>query len=302
MKQNPYKSFILQAEALNSASGFGHPKTDQKGPTKKTQKPTKEELGRWRARSDKFREDYLKKHPNSKYKDVPARGSIVTRSKKISSKPWAKEMAEHGVQALHDLGLKGKKLAFVTGKVAATSLHKFINTKDRSGFADKAKTAFSNYRNKLKPEDQQALDKEAEDINNSTQPPSRTILRRGGKGLIFGLVGLAAGAAMFSGIIPADVAMFLGVKILDSAFETVKHSAREPLSTLIAANTIHSFFRNKDSDEYAEDVLDKAKRKGHTPEESSEDKLKRIVKERLGSTFNAENYYLDDSDNLKRKR
>jgi hypothetical protein len=328
---NQYKSFVLEAK-LNAAAGFGHPDTSASKPTRKVVPPTKEELARWRARSDSFREGYLKKHPNSKFKNVPTKGSIITRSKKVSSKPWAKAMAEHGVQALKDLGLQGKKIKYVAGAVAATALNKFVKAKDRKTFIEKAKTVFNNYRNKMKPEDRKELDEEAEHINNSDVPPSRTLLRKGAKGLFIGLVGLAAGAALFSGIVPADIAVFLGVKVLDTAFETVKHSVREPLSTLIAANTIHGFFHSKDSDDYAEDTLAKMKAKGHNPEESDEDagdnlhdnesdetdksesakkpeepkesdeeKLKRIVKERLGSTFDPSKYVLDKDGNLKRK-
>lgn len=311
---NRYADFILEAK-LNAAPGFGRPPASAN-----TKKPTKEELARWRARSDKFREDYLKKHPNSKFKDVPVRGSIVTRSKKISSKPWAKEMTEHGVQALHDLGLRGNKIKYATGKIAATALHAFIKTKNRTHLVEKATQAFKNYRDKMKPEDRKELDKEAEQINDSPHGPSRTILRKAGKGLLFGMIGLAAGAAMFSGVVPADIAVFLGVKVLDSAFEATKHSLHEPLSTLIVANTIHKFFNSRDSDDYAEEILQKMKQKGIEPdedskdgdnlhdneedtktEESEEEKLKRIVTEKFGPSVPVDKYYLDDNGDLKLK-
>lgn len=321
---NRYKYFILEAK-INSAEGFGHPSTNSntdRAPRKNTKKPTKEELGRWRARSDEFRKNYLEKHPNSKFKDVPVRGNIITRSKKVSSKPWAKEMAVRGSQTLKDLGLRGKNISYVAAKTAASSIHRFINSKNREAFSSKAAKVFNNYRSKLKPEDREELDREAEEINKSPHAPSRTLLRKAGKGLIFGLVGLAAGAAMYSGVIPADIAVYLGVKVLDTSFEAARHSLREPLSTFIVANSISKFFDSKDSDEYAESVVEKLNDKGIKPDsqnteedsminnkvtdteninETDEEKLKRIVMNKLGPSFDPSKYYLDENENLKLK-
>lgn len=312
-----YREFILTAKSARakpkfspSSSGFGPP------PQKPAEKATREEIARWRARSEGYRKDYLKKHPNSKFKDVAPRGSIITRSKRLSNKPEAREMVSRGAEFLLGLGLRTSKTSVEKAQASLKSVRGFLKAKDREPYETKANDMFKKHFSKLSKSDQNDIENETKDIlNNPRERPSKIFDRKGRQGKLPALIGVALFAAMFGGLmlVSPDIAMYLGVKALDMAVESVRTTVSEPIPAFLAAKVATSFFKSRDADEYAESIerkaskrydpnndLDEEPSEPTTPEENPD--IKNEVSKKLGDSFDPNKYEQDEAGNLKRKK
>jgi len=270
---NIYREFILEARgSAQGTSGFGRPQRVN------NRKPTKEQLANWRGRSEAWQKSYLEKYPNSMFRDQPKRGSILTRSKKLSQSIDAKEMVSKTTDYLRSIGVKNKGNNIQHAKTAIKNIRNFLNTGNRNDYISSATEKFKSFMSKLSKKDQLEAEDETKAILAAPSvKPSKTLSKRGKKGIIIGLVGLAVGAAVFGGVatgfLPPDVIAFMGVKALDAAVESIRGLVGDGggITALLAGSVISDFFRSKDSDDYVRGVEDGLRKKvGDVDDEEEE--------------------------------
>lgn len=304
-----YKEFILLARNNGTggvaAPGFGAPK-------KSKRKPTKEQLAKWRSKSDSEQESYLKKYPNSMFKDLPRRGSIISRSKKISRSSTAIALAQEATDTLKDWGVKGKKLTTSAAHSMIKSANEFLK-KDRRSYIETANNNFKKFMSKLSSSDKNAVDDEIKEIVKTGHKPSRTIIRKKLKGALPALIGLAlAGAAfgaMATGFIPPEAIAFIGVKAIDAAWDSIRHVTHESggITAIVTGSIIKDYLNSKDSDEDVEKTKEKLEKQHGSPEEEKEPVTdvkpedKSTVKD-LGFEIDKSKYEQDAEGNWIRKR
>lgn len=310
---NKYNTFLLEARGEAGgikAPGFGAPIRENK------KKPTKEQLARWRARSESDQAAYLKKFPNSIYKNAPKRGNIITRSKKISRSPTAVALTQQAADVLESWGVKGKAFGKKTAHTMVNNANAFLKG-SRQKFVEKATNTFNSFKKRLSKSDQGAAEEEAEAVTKTALKPSRTFSSKRLKGVLPSLIGLAVAATVFGGLatgfIPPEAIAFIGVKALDAAWDAVRHVTSESggLTALVAGSVIKDYLNSKDSDDDVENTKSKMEKKyGKPDDEPSEEEEKKEeppAKETdttkdLGFQIDTSKYEKDDKGNWIRKK
>lgn len=308
---NKYNAFLLEARGEaggSTAPGFGAPKRENK------KKPTKEQLARWRARSESDQAAYLKKFPNSIYKNAPKRGNIITRSKKISRSPTAVALTQQAADVLESWNVKGRAFGKKAAHTMVNNANAFLKG-SRQKFVEKATNTFDNFKKRLSKSDQGAAEEEAEAVTKTALKPSRTFSSKKLKGVLPSLIGLAIAATVFGGLatgfIPPQAIAFIGVKALDAAWDAVRHVTSESggLTALVAGSVIKDYLNSKDSDDDIENTKGKLEKKFGKPdteeeddeEEPKENKETDTTKD-LGFQLDTSKYEKDDKGNWIRKK